>query len=181
MRVVAGKYKGRVLKSPKHPGVRPTADRVKEALFNIIGARIIGASFLDLFAGSGAIGIEAISRGAACVVMADESLMSVKLVRENCRLLESPDQPRIIHLSFERTLSLLSREKAAFDLVFLDPPFEAGLLPRAIQEIWRLELLSAHAMLIAEHPRGMILDGVAPLNLIDCRTYGDISLSLFQN
>ena len=179
MRVIAGKYKGRVLKGPKHKGVRPTADRVKEALFNIIGTQIEGADFLDLFAGTGAIGIEAFSRGAAAVIMVDENSQSIKLIQENCRCLDEADRARVLHLSSERALMVLTNEGHTFDLIFLDPPFEAGLLQKTIQSIARFELLKSGGWLIAEHPRLLQLSEVQ-LTMGDTRYYGDICLTFFK-
>ncbi|NLW47627.1 MAG: 16S rRNA (guanine(966)-N(2))-methyltransferase RsmD [Firmicutes bacterium] len=178
MRVIGGKYRGRSLKSPKYEGVRPTADRVKEALFNILGARIQGAAFLDLFAGAGGIGIEAISRGAARVVFADQSLQSVKLIKQNLNILE-PDEPvRVLNLSFGRTIDLLAKEKYLFDLVFLDPPFEGGILTQAIQGICTKNLLKADGLIIAEHPSKYKL--IFPEFEGKTRNYGDIGLTFLN-
>ncbi len=178
MRVIAGKYRGRSLKGPKHEGVRPTADRIKETLFNILGARIQGAAFLDLFAGAGGIGIEAISRGAANVVFADQSFLSVKLVYQNLKIIEPDEQVRVIHLSFDRTIDLLAKENIQFDLIFLDPPFEGGILTQAIQKILDKSLLKANGIIIAEHPRKFIIN--VPELDGEMRNYGDICLTFFN-
>ncbi len=179
MRVVAGTYKGRLLKGPKHKGLRPTADRVKEALFNIIGTRVIDASFLDLFSGSGAIGIEAISRGAVNVVLVDENLASIKLIKENCKILSAADQPRLLHLAAGRALQLLADEGTAFKLIFLDPPFQAGLLTETINAIADLNLLKEDGILIAEHPRDLSF-GETGLESFNTRFYGDIGLTFYK-
>ncbi len=179
MRVIAGKYKGRVLKGPKHEGLRPTADRVKEALFNIIGSRIIDASFLDLFAGSGAIGIEALSRDAASVVMVDENKQSIKLIYENCGFLTEEDQPRILNMPALRALQLISKEALTFDLIFLDPPFQKGLLDNTINKIAELKLLKPGGLVVAEHSRDFQF-GELQWDLIESRNYGDIGLTFFN-
>lgn len=178
MRVIAGKYRGRSLKGPKHKGVRPTADRVKEALFNILGAEIQGAAFLDLFAGAGGVGIEALSRGAASVVFADQSLLSVKLINENMSVLQPEEQVRVIRLSFERTIDLLAEENSIFDIVFLDPPFEDDILARAIQGILDKNLLKTEGIIIAEHPRKYTLN--LPELEGKTRNYGDICLTFLN-
>lgn len=178
MRVIAGKYRGRCLKGPKHKGVRPTADRVKEALFNILGARIQGAAFLDLFAGAGGVGIEAISRGAAKVVFADQSLLSVKLINENLSFLPPDEQVRVIHLSFERTIDLLAKENSLFDIIFLDPPFEGDILTQAIRGILDQNLLKTEGMIIAEYPRKYLLS--FPELEGKTRNYGDICLTFLN-
>lgn len=175
MRVVSGKYRGRPLKGPKHEGVRPTADRIKEALFNILGARIHGAAFLDLFAGTGGIGIEAISRGAANVVFVDQNIASIRLIRQNIMILDSNEQIRLLHLSFDRAIDLLAKENARFDLAFLDPPFEGGILYLAIQRLLDQNLVIDDGVIIAEHPRKLILD--VPELQRETRNYGDICMT----
>jgi 16S rRNA (guanine966-N2)-methyltransferase len=179
MRVIAGKYKHRTLKSPKHEGLRPTADRIKEALFNIIGAKIIEADFLDLFAGSGAIGIEALSRDAKTVVFADINPASIRLLKDNIRFLDPSDRFRIIQCPVERTLAILSKEGLSFDLIFLDPPFQAGLLPKVIDLIIYYHLLKDNGILIAEHPRPLTFN-IPTLNILLTRNYGDVSLTFFK-
>lgn len=178
MRVIAGKYRGRTLKGPKHKGVRPTADRIKEAMFNILGAKIQGAAFLDLFAGTGSIGIEALSRGADNVVFADQNFLSVKLIQQNLKLLRADEKARILHLSFERAIDLLVKENTRFDLIFLDPPFEGGILIEAIQRILDRGLIKSEGIIIAEHPRKFILN--IPELQGETRTYGDICLTFLN-
>ncbi len=178
MRVVAGKYRGRPLKGPKHEGVRPTADRIKEALFNILGARIHGAAFLDLFAGTGGIGIEALSRGAANVVFTDQNIASIRLIRQNLTILDSNEQIRLLHLSFNRAIDLLAEENARFDLVFLDPPFEGGILNQAIQRLLNQNLVRDDGIIIAEHPRKLLLN--VPELQGETRNYGDICLTFLN-
>ncbi len=180
MRVIAGKYKGRALKGPKHEGLRPTADRIKEALFNIISPEIGEADFLDLFAGSGAIGIEALSRNARMVVFADASPASIQLLKSNTHFLDPKDHFRIIQLPVERTLAILAKESITFDLIFLDPPFQAGLLPKTIELILNYQLLKEHGVLIIEHPRQLIFDIPSILKIQLTRDYGGISLTFLR-
>lgn len=179
MRVITGKYRGRVLKGPKHQGLRPTADRVKEALFNIIGPAIVDADFLDLFAGTGGIGIEALSRGARSVVFVDANGASIQLLKSNLHFVDPEDRIRIIRSVADKALQRLAEEKAGFDIIFLDPPFEAGLLDQTLKSIRELDLLRADGILIAEHPRRLELEPhfeIAP----QVRHYGDISLTIFK-
>ncbi len=179
MRVIAGKYKGRVLKGPDHSGLRPTADRVKEALFNILGARIINADFLDLFAGTGAIGIEALSRGAKSVVFSDSNRLSIRLLKENLKFLASDERFRVLCSPVERNIQILASQGFSFDLIFLDPPFDAGLLPGTIEKIMRYGLLNKDGTLIIEHQRKLVNDYPELIIFLD-RNYGDISLSFFR-
>jgi 16S rRNA (guanine966-N2)-methyltransferase len=181
MRVIAGKYKRHNLKGPKHEGLRPTADRIKEALFNIIGSKIAGADFLDLFAGTGAIGIEALSREANSVVFADVNRSSINLLKDNTLILDSTDHFRIIQLPVERTLEMLSQEGNYFDLIFLDPPFQAGLLPKTIELIGAYHLLKDDGILIVEHPRELTFS-ISNMSILLTRNYGDVSLTfLIEN
>jgi 16S rRNA (guanine966-N2)-methyltransferase len=178
MRVITGKYRGRVLQGPKHQGLRPTADRVKEALFNILGEKIGTADFLDLFAGTGGIGIEALSRGANSVVFVDVNPASIRLLKQNLHFVSPQDRVRVVHLAAARAVALLAREKAAFDIIFLDPPFEAGLLDRTVTALWEGRLLKPGGVLVAEHPR----KHPAPPRVFgeaQTRNYGDISLTFY--
>ncbi|HBF36888.1 MAG TPA: 16S rRNA (guanine(966)-N(2))-methyltransferase RsmD [Firmicutes bacterium] len=180
MRVIAGKYKGRILKGPKHEGLRPTADRIKEALFNIISPQVDEADFLDLFAGSGAIGIEALSRNAKTVVFSDANPASIQLLKNNIHFLDPSDSFRIIGLPVERTLAILGKELLVFDLIFLDPPFQAGLLPKTIELILKYHLLKDNGILIIEHPRQLSFNIPSALEIQLTRDYGGISLTLLK-
>lgn len=182
MRVITGKYRGRTIQGPKHKGLRPTADRVKEALFNIIGARIDGAVVLDLFAGTGGVGIEALSRGAHAVVFSDVNPQSIKLLRQNLAFLDPEDNVRVLQLRAEKTLELMAEEKQQFDLIFVDPPYEAGLFEKTVQSIKALDLLKPDGILVIEHPDKMrdFLEEV-PFVLLSSRSYGDIALTFFTH
>ncbi|HEX3048619.1 MAG TPA: 16S rRNA (guanine(966)-N(2))-methyltransferase RsmD [Bacillota bacterium] len=182
MRVIAGKYRGLVLKGPKHKGLRPTADRVREAIFNIIGARIIDAVFLDLFAGTGAIGIEALSRGAHFVVFNDHNFQSIRLLQENLKIVAADTQCKILQSPADLSLIRLAKDGLQFDLIFLDPPFEAGvqLLPQIITGIKEYRLLKEDGWLIVEHPQKTEINAPGFTQRLS-RSYGDISLSIFNN
>ena len=178
MRIIAGEYRGRQWKSPKHEGVRPTADRVREALFNILGNRVCDAAFLDLFAGTGAVGIEALSRGAKSAIFCDANHASIRLIQENSSFISGVDF-QIMHLSAADALRVFAAERLCFDLIFLDPPFQAGLLPDTLNAIVAGDLLQPDGILVVEHPRKMVLKTPAGLLLDKTRHYGDISLSFF--
>lgn len=179
MRVITGKYRGRTLKGPDHSGLRPTADRVKEALFNILGARINDADVLDLFAGTGSIGIEALSRGANSVVFADANRLSIKLLHENLKILSADEKVRVCQTTAAQCIEILAKEKAGFDLIFLDPPFDEGLLPDIMAKISRNCLLRADGILIVEHPGKLAISGDGFTGFLT-RSYGDIGLSFFH-
>ncbi len=178
MRVISGKYRGRTIQGPKHKGLRPTADRVKEALFNIIGARIDGAAFLDLFAGTGGVGIEALSRGAQAVVFSDVNPQSIKLLRQNLSFIDPEDNVRVLQLRAEKTLELMAKEKQQFDVIFVDPPYEAGLFEKTVRAIKELDVLKDDGILVVEHPNKIrdFLEEV-PFVQLSTRSYGDIALT----
>lgn len=182
MRVVAGKYGGRALQGPKHKGLRPTADRVKEALFSIIGVEIVDGDFLDLFAGTGAIGIEALSRGANQVIFCDFNPQSIRLLRRNLELFPTESQVRVLEMRADKAIARLSGESVQFDLIFLDPPFDAGLLEKSILQIRKTSLVKSGGLIIAEHPYPISLDGLENGYPIESsRKYGDIGLTFFRN
>ena len=182
MRVIAGKYRGRPLAGPKHKGLRPTADRVKEALFNIFGSSIVSASLLDLFAGTGSIGIEALSRGADSVVFVDNNLQSLKLLRTNLQLIDSQDSEkiRVLHFTSDNCLAYLEKEGASFNFIFLDPPFEGGLYLKTIQLIHQYRSLKEDGVLAVEHPQKVSLEEI-PFMIDKSRNYGDINLTFCIN
>lgn len=179
MRVITGKYRGRTIKGPSHSGLRPTADRVKEALFNILGARILEADLLDLFAGTGSIGIEALSRGANSVVFADANRQSIQLLKENLKILSPDEKVRVCHSTAGQCIEMLAREAVNFDLIFLDPPFEEDLLPETMAGIFRNHLLREEGILIIEHPAKITVSNPAFTAFLT-RKYGDIGLTFFR-
>ncbi len=181
MRVITGKYRGRPLVGPKHAGLRPTAERVREALFNIISTKIINASWLDLFAGTGAVGIEALSRGASSVVLVDDNYLSVKLIKTNLKVLEQGEPVHLLSMSAARAVNFLAQKKAQFDLIFLDPPFEANLLRETMALIAAKDLLRTDGWLIAEHDKRLVeMQQIPDYQRIQTREYGDLALTFFN-
>jgi 16S rRNA (guanine(966)-N(2))-methyltransferase RsmD len=124
IRVISGTYKGKKLKRVPSSLVRPMPDKLKQSLFNILHDEIKGAHFLDGFAGTGSVGIEALSRGAGTVVFIDEYYPAIKVLRENLARCGAEDQARVIHREFNRAIIRLSKEGVGFDLIFLDPPYK---------------------------------------------------------
>ena len=149
MRVIAGKFKGRNLKSPPSMQVRPTSDRLRETLFNVIASRVPDSRFLDLCAGTGAVGIEALSRGAAHATFVDRSRRSCQLIEANLRLCQVPEEQRDIFCS-EVTEFLKQSERDHWDLMFLDPPYKEDY-SRTLQLLGSSTLLSDGGLLIVEH------------------------------
>ncbi len=151
MRVIAGTAKGMRLKSPDGLTVRPTADRVKEAFFNIIGPRIFGARFIDLYAGSGAIGIEALSRGAQSCIFIENLRSNHLLIKENLLKTRLEGSARLMMADAKKALLNLSRERIKADLVYLDPPYNCTELASLVNYIFQQQIINENGLLIAEH------------------------------
>jgi 16S rRNA (guanine966-N2)-methyltransferase len=152
MRVIAGKYKGRKLKSPPSMQVRPTSDRLRETLFNVIAPRIHGIRFLDLCAGSGAVGIEALSRGAAWATFVDRSRKMCGLVEANLDLCRVPeDETEVVNTTAEDFLKQrVGRHLQPWDIIFFDPPYAHDYV-EVLRLIAENRLLSEEGVVIAEH------------------------------
>ncbi|MEI6308328.1 MAG: 16S rRNA (guanine(966)-N(2))-methyltransferase RsmD [bacterium] len=177
MRIYSGSEKGRRLHARRNPGLRPTSDKVKEALFNILAGRVEGASFLDLFAGTGNIGLEALSRGAALCVFVERSRASLVLLRQN--LQSTGLEGTVLAMEVKTALVRLEEKGLRFRLVFLDPPYERGLIAPTLTALYRSSLLEAGAIIVAEHS---LREEVGALGLSKIRTYryGDSALTLWQ-
>jgi len=181
MRVIGGNARGRQLKVPKGQALRPTAGRVKESLFDILPHNLSGAKVLDLFAGTGNLTIEALSRGAAQAVLVDSSAQSGKAIRENLHSLNLTNRAKLLAMPVTRALRLLARQRETFDLIFLDPPYERQLIEPALRIIDKEMLLRESGVLIAEHSvREPITLHLLRLNLSDQRRYGSTALSFFR-
>jgi 16S rRNA (guanine(966)-N(2))-methyltransferase RsmD len=151
MRVITGKARGVTLKTPQGNHTRPTADRVKEALFSIIQFDIPGAHVLDLFAGTGQLGIEAVSRGAADAVFVDEREDACLLVKENLKRTKLTEQAKVVRGDY---LSYLKNCRERFDIIFLDPPYAEVFLEKSLKIIEEIDILESGGIIIAEHPLG---------------------------
>ena len=174
MRIIGGKYKSRVLSSFDGTEIRPTADRTKEALFNILYTKVTGARVLDLFCGSGSLGIECISRGASEVVFNDARKESIALLKKNLQKIN--EKGVVYNLDY---LALLKGVKPSFDLIFLDPPYYADFGVIALREIGKSALLKADGIVVYERDR-KFEEEVEGLELYDERKYGKSYLSFFK-
>ena len=151
MRVITGKARGVALKTPDGMLTRPTTDRVKEALFSIIQFEIPNARVLDLFGGTGQLGIEALSRGAKCAVFVDEREDACKLIRENLRRTRLEQDAQVIRSDY---LSYLGRCREKFDIILLDPPYAEVFLENSIKRITAIDILQSGGIIVAERPLG---------------------------
>lgn len=176
MRIIAGEKRSRRLVTLEGSDTRPTADRVKEALFSILQPRLYGARVLDLYAGSGALALEALSRGADSAVLCDISPAACAVIRRNIEALEYGNRARLVSRGDSAAMALLEKEGASFDLIFLDPPYRMDMSP-VCRRLCEGGLLKADGLIVAEHrketpPR---LGDWAVLR--DKRTYGITGLS----
>ena len=151
MRIITGKARGLKLVTPKNYLVRPTADRVKEALFNIIQSRIPGSTVLDAFAGTGNLGLEAWSRGAEKVFYFDKSRESLKLVRANVEKARAGDAVTLIHTDAVNGLAMMAQQGKAFDVIFSDPPYDKGLNRKVVEALEKWPVLKEGGLLVLEH------------------------------
>src|SRR5690242_14186522 len=184
MRVIAGIYRGRNLKSPPSMQVRPTSDRLRETLFNVLAPRITDVRFLDLCAGSGAVGIEALSRGASHVTFVDRSRKMCGLIESNLDLCRIPeDQTKVVNADSNDFLhQALVRNLQPWNIVFFDPPYKDDYL-KVLSFIGSNadRLLTADALVIAEHHhKNQLPETIAVLNRIRVLKQGDSSLTFFS-
>ena len=182
MRIITGSARGRQLSTPKGEETRPTADLVKQGLFSAIQFRIPGRRVLDLFAGSGQLGLEALSRGAAYAVFCDSSEPAIACVRKNAAACGLSEQTRVCRGDAFAVLDNLARtEKSPFSLIFLDPPYSKGLCEKAMQRLCAQKLVSPYAICICESDAGDELpEQVADFALTRRLRYGRRMLHLYE-
>ena len=154
MRVITGKARGVNLKTPEGLATRPTADRVKEALFSVINFDIHGSEVLDLFGGTGQLGIEALSRGATKAVFVDESDKACALIKENLRRTKLENYGRVVRSDYQ---AFLRSSKEQFDIIFLDPPYAEVFLENALKCITEIDILRSGGIIVCEYPCGKVL------------------------
>jgi len=186
MRVIAGIYRSRILKSLKGLALRPTSDRLRETLFNVLAPNIAGSRFIDLFAGTGAIGIEALSRGAAEVIFIEKLPPAATLIRRNLESLNISTGVTVLAVDALRGLAMLAALKKVaepgFDYVFLDPPYAAANeYARVLEFLGSGDLLAPGAMLVAEHRRNFDLpEELGLLRRFRFLRQGDAALSFYR-
>ncbi|WP_064093819.1 16S rRNA (guanine(966)-N(2))-methyltransferase RsmD [Rossellomorea aquimaris] len=180
MRVISGTLKGRPLKAVPGSGTRPTTDKVKESIFNMIGPYFQGGIGLDLFAGSGGLGIEAISRGLEKVIFVDrdaKAFQTIKLNLQDCDLVE---QSEVYRNDASRALKAILKRELSFDYIFLDPPYKQQKLQQLLQLIAEHRLLNESGYVMCEHSSEIVLDEqVGDLRKIREETYGIIRISIY--
>ncbi|MHC0037287.1 16S rRNA (guanine(966)-N(2))-methyltransferase RsmD [Pseudoneobacillus sp. C159] len=181
MRVVSGIYKGRTLKAVPGNNTRPTTDKVKEAIFNMIGPYFDGGLGLDLFAGSGSLGIESLSRGLDKVIFVDKDKQALQIIKENIALFDLEEKTEVYRNDADRALKAIVKRDIKFDFIFLDPPYKKQQLIKLLEVISQEHILSDSGMVVCEHSADVILPNeVGSLNMVRKEQYGVIGVSIYQ-
>ncbi len=186
MRIIAGAFKGRRL-SVKRAKIRPTSDRVKGALFSILRESVDDAKFLDLCAGTGNIGIEALSRGAKSVTFIDHDFQCIRVIASNleqCGIYRNDPQATLINLTAQKGLNYLGRHQAEFNLIYFDPPYDADIYNACLEIVAKNRILARLGKLVVEHrkSRELNLPTLSTTGLMSNRqeAYGDTALSIYE-
>lgn len=180
MRVITGVYKGRRLDSIEGMDIRPTSDMVKESLFNILSSEIIESDFLDLFGGTGGVGIEAVSRGAKSVVFIDNSIKSIKVLRKNLESLNIKDNVEVFNTDYLTAINKLHRNGRLFDIIFIDPPYRTGIAQRALEKLCDDPILKNSGIIIVEHDtKDQMPEKVGNIKMYRDKRYGNTKLSFY--
>ena len=177
MRVVSGSARGTVLFSPESEGTRPTTDRVKENIFNLIQFDVPGKNVLDLFSGSGAMGIEALSRGASSATFVDSSPSAVSIIKKNIEKTKFTLNSQVVSKSFDAFLKSASLK---FDLIFLDPPYHKGYIDEAIKLLLERELLKNDAVIVCECDRDEEIKDYDELFKLKEKLYGRVKITVLK-
>lgn len=181
MRIITGECKGKKLFSLPGTATRPTADRVRESVFNILAPDIVNTSVLDLFAGTGALGLEALSRGAAGAVFIDALPAAVKIIQKNVAACRMEARARVICWDIGKNLNCLQSGAQAFDLVFMDPPYNKNLVAPTLLKLMKQNVLTDGATVIIEHSAAeTVPQDLAGLPLTDQRVYGKTLVSFLS-
>ena len=182
MRITGGQKKGRRLASLKGLDIRPSSDKVKESIFNIIGQDLTGCRILDLFAGTGGLGIEALSRGAVWALFIDRSPLCIKLIHRNLDLTGYGASGSVLRQDLTKGLPMkhpLMTDK--FDIIFIDPPYGKGLIPPILKELSSGDLMNMEGLIITESYKGEILPSSCGfLQRIKTRSYGETKLEIYE-
>jgi 16S rRNA (guanine966-N2)-methyltransferase len=181
MRVVSGKKKGKFLKAVPGNSTRPTTDKVKEAIFNIVGPYFDGGLGLDLFAGSGGLGIEALSRGLEKVIFVDKDAKAIQTIRENVKICDLEDRSEIYRNDAEKALKAVLKRELSFHFIFLDPPYKKQQLVKLLALIDEHHLLSSSGTIVCEHGSELELpDEIGNLVIRKHEKYGIIGITIYE-
>jgi len=181
MRIIAGKFKGRGIKAACGNNTRPTTDKIKENMFNMMGQFFDGGRVLDLFAGSGNLGIEALSRGMDHAIFIDMNINAIKVIKENISKLKLQDQTEVYRNDAFRALHVLAKKEVKFDLIFLDPPYGKVSITELLEKIVNHDLLNDDGLMMCEYGEGMTVRYDASiLKEIRREVYGTIEILILE-
>ena len=182
MRVISGTCKGRPLKAVPGVTTRPTTDKVKESLFNIVGPYFDGGAVLDLFSGSGSLGLEALSRGMDRGVFVDKDPKAIQIIKTNIHACKMENQAEVHRNDALRSLKALGKRNVQFDLIFMDPPYKiANIIPSLIEEIEKTDMLAENGMIICEHGEELTLpEQLGNFTKFRVERYGITAISFFE-
>ena len=181
MRIIAGSKRSMPLKTIAGKDTRPTTDRIKETLFNMIQGEVPGAYFLDLFAGSGGLSIEAVSRGISQAVLVDRQYQAIKTIKKNIDVTKHVEQFKVYKMDAHKALNLFAKDKMKFNLVFLDPPYAKQQIVNDMEQMVKNNLLAKDAIIVAETDQNAKLPtDLADFNFIRRQEYGITVLTIYQ-
>ncbi len=181
MRIIQGTLKGRRLATPKGSQTRPTSDRIKESIFDILGSEIEGKSVLDLYAGTGNLGIEALSRGAKKIVFVEKGRQALQLITKNLSRCGMTGWAEILPKDVLRAVGILKRRGECFDLIFIDPPYERGLVQKTLLKLKSQMIYHEDSILVIQHDRREPLaESLNEFILVHQRKIGDTLLSFLS-
>lgn len=181
MRIIAGEAKGRRINAPVGRETRPTSDRVKESIFNILGDRVPGAKILDLFAGTGNMGLEAISRGAEHCIFIDSSKEAIRIIHENINTLKYQDKCEVYNNDAIAAMEILNKRNIKFDIIFLDPPYHKNIITTVLKTLNNTEILNHNGLIIAEHDnKDIVPDVFNEFIMIKKAEYGNTTVSFYR-
>lgn len=182
MRIISGEYRGRRLKAVPGKDTRPTTDKIKESMFNIIGPYFDGGECLDVFAGSGGLAIEAVSRGMDSATLIDKAPQAIKTIRENIAVTKEPEKFIVLRSDAVRALEKLKQQQRSFDVVFFDPPYAEQKIVSQIEQMLAFELVAAGALIICEVDKNVALpETIQTLKSFKEAEYGMTKVVFYEN
>lgn len=182
MRVISGNYRGRKLKSLSGDNTRPTSDKVKESIFNMIGPYFDGGKVLDLFAGSGGLAIEAVSRGMESAVCVDRNYQALNVIKENIQLTKENEKFEVIKGEAKQVIQRLAIEKRIFDLIFLDPPYAQQAVVDDLEKLLAANMIAADGIVVCETDKKFDLpESIGSLKQTRRQIYGLAAITIYRN
>ncbi|MDD2503915.1 MAG: 16S rRNA (guanine(966)-N(2))-methyltransferase RsmD [Clostridia bacterium] len=181
LRIISGERKGRVIKTIEGTNTRPTSDRVKESLFNTLMFKLPGSSILDLFSGTGNLGLESLSRGAAEVVFVEKNSSALHILRYNLKSLEYWESAQVLPYDVKQAVKLLSKQAKTFDIVFMDPPYDKAMEVPVITALDEADLLKENGIIAAEHLfQSQLPQNIGSFIRYDLRKYRNTAISFYR-